>query len=372
MSRLQHLPSELRQTILLLALPTFVAVGRSKVSPHTNFRLICKSLNQDVLEIIKQYEPVYIVGDPAQLRYLRRLKRVFHVKLEIFSTSTIHNLREHVLPPWEAPPLETLLNKWRAEVVRLPKTGLKTVSVDISPVPGFAREKSQEWISYLVNEKKVSNKLFNKHQGDIASIMDSIMTRLGYPDNAEKGAGLTLIVEGFMSRKTAERIPLVLATLERAQRQGIRTHFEPQYLDDVDLPRFEKMLNPLVIAKLDVKPELQGEWKKVKAKLRRALDRDKGLRQVLYKNEMNDTEWVTYSIQRLGRLAIDPLIETNVGIDGIGEGDSMTGSVTFEQLQPLQRAWVHQLALVWGLHSLSFDKSVKGMIALKSVKVCKC
>jgi hypothetical protein len=369
MSHLLQLPSELRQSILLEALPTHIDVSKETASPFGDILLICKSLREDVLEIIKQHEPIYTVRDPAHLRYVRRLKHVAHVKLDIFAPSTIPNLREHVFPPWEAPTLQLLIEKWSGKIARLPKSGLKSVTVDISPVPGYGRERNQEWISFLVNDPKISNKLFNRHNHDIASLVGIVGTRLGQADDAKKKEGVTVIISGSMSRKTGERIPRVLESLERLRSQGFITHFEPHYLDDTDVPRFEKMLNPLIMADLDVEPRFQDEWKLVKKRVRRALERDKGLRQIFYKNEIKNEEWTIHAIQRLARFAIGQLAEheTSAAVKTDGEVES----ITFEFLEPLKRAWVHQVARVLKMDTCSEGERVEGRVVFKSVKVWK-
>jgi hypothetical protein len=365
MSCLLDLPSELRQAILLLALPTHITVGESMPSPIAGILLICKSLKKDTLEIIKQHRPIYIVRYPVHLQYLQHVEHVTHIKLELFSTSTIHNLRNHFFTPWETPPLEALFSQWSVELVHLAKSVPKTVIVDLSPVPGYGREKSQEWISFLVNDSKISKRLFNKKDHQIASLVATIGSILGDSNKAKEKPGVTLIVGGFMSRKSGERIPRVLEVLESLKRQGVRTDFQPEYLDEENVSTFEQADNPLDAALLDLEPELQKAWEGVRARVSRAFRRDRGLRQIFIKNEMKNAEWTTCSIQQLALLAIDQLSERETKL----ELDHKVNSIMFENVEPLERAWLHQIAGVLNLHTLSSDGRGNGRVVLKSVKV---
>jgi hypothetical protein len=365
MSRLLDLPSELRQKILLLALPSYITVCKAAFSPLANLHLICKLVNEDVLELLKHYAPIYVVTDPTHLPYLQHVKRLSRVKLDLFSTCTIHDLREHVFPPWVAPTLPNLINQWSAEVVHLPRSALKDWIVDVSPVPEYGREKGPRWISLLVNDSRVSNRLFNNNEHLIASLLDIIGTCLGDSDKAGQKQGVTLKVEGYLSRKSAVRIPHVLEVLERLPKQGIRIHFEPNHLDEEDCDR---MVNSLAAVPLGLGPELQNAWKKLRHEVRYALQEQKALRQLFIKNEVKDAAWTMFSTQRLVLLAMDQLPEHETKVEPEGE----VKSVTFESLEPLQRAWLHQIAKVLDLQTISSGERENGNVIVKSLKVLKC
>lgn len=129
-----------------------------------------------------------------------------------------------------------LILMWISELAapkcKLPSRGLQAIELDITPVPGYARQRSKAWVAWLVNHSSVSNRMWNMYESDTARVTDSLATWMQITAQNQQPL---LKVTGTVSPKTRLRMPTVLYNIMEAQLFGLKVAFESDYLDDSEV-----------------------------------------------------------------------------------------------------------------------------------------
>lgn len=336
MSKLLELPTELRHQILLEALPLSTTVVPSPESSIGILKRVCKQLYGDLNTLDSQYAPTYIVSEPTQLKYIRPrsgIDQMKQISLHIFSTAKLEHLlrRTHSALDLQAALIGALLLQWddlfRASRPRFPKQGLQTISLDISPIPGYARDHSTAFIAWLVNHPNISNQMFNVYENLLGAIIQSI----GVWVQTSAGRQQPLLkVVGTLSCKTRTRMPSVYTELEKYPKWGgLDAVFEVNFVEDLENLKWEHILEILQHKYERIPHEVHKEKRKiVKDRLRKAFQEDKQFRSLFNKNAVRDPI-----------LTRDVMLEVAEMASGARDEE-----LTYGSLIPLLRALIYQTA----------------------------
>jgi hypothetical protein len=371
MAHLLDLPAELRQQILLLALPGTIKLAATDVSPLVNYLLVCRKIKQDLTQIGIQYAPEYIITEPAHFIYLKHgpaVGRYTHLTLQIFAPASLSSLLDQQFSAVLINDIEKLLTRWsKALLVRvtpLPKIGLKTVNIDVTAIPGYARDRNRNWIAWLVNDSAVSNKMWNHYEHQVATIIDFIGTWFQITAQQQQP---TLRLSGAISPKSKDRMPTVLRSMRRLKNEeGINTIIDLDWLDDPDLLQWEAVLE-LLQREYERTPAgpLRKSRFEVKQCLRHTFERNRRFRSLFNKNVLEDPDWSEKALMDVAALAVSHP----------GQQNSLTQntakSITYEYVESIKRAFLHQLAQALGLRSESTDERMSAGITYKRLVVEK-
>jgi hypothetical protein len=160
-------------------------------------------------------------------------------------------------------------------------------------------------------------------------------------------------------------MPSVLEVLDRLKNEGVHTALDVEYLDDSDLLTWEAALELFQIENEAAKdPRLRRVQVEVKRHIRHTMERNKRLRSLFTKNSIADAEWTQNILLDVARLAASQRTESDNSF--VGEQ-----SLTYEYMDPLKRALLHQLAEALGLRSESSGEMVDTGITYKIVTIEK-
>lgn len=179
MSRLTQLPTELRQQILLLALPDTNRIG----SPTQVLRLfhIDKLLREDMATVVALWSPLHYISHPNALSGMPRILnwKFDRICLDLFYTSDIKRMvcicYCYGPETWTHP---ELVAAW-ADAVPLLPNGVKEVWLDVTPAPAEKRNKHRLILNHWVNDRRVSEAFLGGHVDDVAALVTRIDQHYG-------------------------------------------------------------------------------------------------------------------------------------------------------------------------------------------------
>ncbi|KIW06767.1 uncharacterized protein PV09_02455 [Verruconis gallopava] len=237
MGQFLELPAEIRQEILLSALPEKITVSPAEVHPMTRLLLICKVVKQDVEEIAKKFSPEYLVVEPSHLCCLKSRRPAMSpiecVTLEIFSAATLEAMTGATSSSVSSSEIGDLLYQWNfalgAARSAFPKSGLKQITVDLTPIPHSCRDESDYSITMAVSHPAVANRMFSMCESQISNLIIFICTYLKITAQRQRPK---LLVTGKLSLQTLFRIPTLLQDIARIREEGIEIRFDPEWMDE--------------------------------------------------------------------------------------------------------------------------------------------
>jgi hypothetical protein len=180
MSRLTQLPTELRQQILLLALPDTNRIGSS--TQVLRLFHIDKLLREDMATVVALWSPLHYISHPTALSspMPRTLNwKIDRICLDLFYTSDIKRMACicYCYGPetWTHP---ELIAAW-ADAVPLLPAGVKEVWLDVTPAPAEKRNKHRMILNLWVNDRRVSEAFLGGHVDDVAALVKRIDQHYG-------------------------------------------------------------------------------------------------------------------------------------------------------------------------------------------------
>lgn len=220
MALLTDLPAELRQQILQLipgSMPDEIQLSRSGwPDPVNQLLATCKLLRADTIQLMSTWSFDCLIPRSGYIEHLSRLirakealglkNRIQKVRLLIFAEVTIAHIRDpENLARAHTRPLDRIMKKWTERCSNLPRGDIKTVVVDITPLPRNMLESHPNLVpanlvdtrtelflsEYWVRVSHVMNRL-NEHFNPAAFERTPVMWRW---ETTEEGEDKVVLVE---------------------------------------------------------------------------------------------------------------------------------------------------------------------------------
>lgn len=220
MALLTDLPAELRQQILQLipgSMPEEIQLSQSGwPDPVKQLLATCKLLRADTIQLMSTWSFDCLIPRSGYIEHVPRLirakealglkNRIQKVRLLIFAEVTITNIRDpENLTRAHVRPLYRVMKKWIERCSKLPRGDIKTVVVDITPLPRIMLESQPNLVPanlvdtrtelfldrYWVRVSHVMNRL-NEHFNPAAFERSPVMWRW---ETTEEGEDKVVLVE---------------------------------------------------------------------------------------------------------------------------------------------------------------------------------
>jgi hypothetical protein len=244
-SSFTSLPRELRQRILLLSLPQNIqrAVIPYFSRPAQHLLQICREIRNDMSWVLSRYSPNFYFNNPSHLsEFLSSLNDKFdllafdykpkfeHVTFSIFDDAKVDTMQ------WTCYCLarqmhthDELVNAWARAVPTLPEQ-VKTITLDITPAPGWMRRDRPNWIQSFVQDRRVSKAFVSEHEGVTLLLIQVIYEYFG--------DGATIQLSGQVSAKSRSSLD---ALAMRSHAAGMDVVFVGDVLDVQHIKRTPKI-----------------------------------------------------------------------------------------------------------------------------------
>jgi hypothetical protein len=212
------LPRELRQRILLLTLPHVIkpAIVPYLSLPARAILHVNHTIRQDMCWVLNNYSPHFYFNTPSDLSHLlssltQRSSDAFfdykpkfeHVAFSIFHDAKVDTMH------WTCYCLgrhmhshDELFNAWAAAVPFLPNQ-VTTITLDITPAPGWMREDRPDWIRTFIQDRRVAKIFVPAHEDITLLLIQSIHQHFG--------DGVTVQLSGHISEKNRSSIDAIIA-----------------------------------------------------------------------------------------------------------------------------------------------------------------
>lgn len=220
MALLTDLPAELRQQILRLipgSMPDEIQLSQSGwPDPVNQLLATCKLLRADTIQLMSTWSFDCLIPRSGYIEHLPRLirakealglkNRIQKIRLLIFAEVTIAHIRDpENLARDHVRPLQRIMKKWIERCSTLPRGDIKTVVVDITPLPRKMLESHPNLVlanlvdtrtelflsEYWVRVSHVMNRL-NEHFNPAAFERPPVMWRW---ETTEEGEDKVVLVE---------------------------------------------------------------------------------------------------------------------------------------------------------------------------------
>ncbi|KAF2811332.1 uncharacterized protein BDZ99DRAFT_569407 [Mytilinidion resinicola] len=217
-SPFMSLPRELRQRILLLALPQDVqpAVVPYFSLPVQNLLHISRTVRQEMPWVLNNYSPRFYLRSPSHLAdflsFLSKYRGVLsfeykpkfeHVSLNIFHDAEVDTMQ------WtcycrgrDMHTHDELVNAWVVAVPTIPEQ-VKTILLDITPAPGPMREDRPEWVPGFIQDNRISKRFVTEHE--------AVLMHLVQCTQQQFGNGVSIQLSGQLSEKSRSSLDNVVA-----------------------------------------------------------------------------------------------------------------------------------------------------------------
>jgi hypothetical protein len=213
---LLNLPAELRQKILLLALPDEDRVGAQWPCSASILTLlhICRCLREDMGEVIGVWEPkstvvpypylITRVGkQTAEIAGKESGPKDNRVCLQIFQDADPDRIkwtcycvhREKYTHP-------ELIEAWLGVVPQLP-SHISSILLDVTPAPGWMRRKADYVSEALIHDKRAAKKFLGFHIDDIFRIIVNINRHFRGNIQIQLSGTLSMKSQGFVAEVVA-------------------------------------------------------------------------------------------------------------------------------------------------------------------------
>lgn len=224
MPSLPDLPTELRQQILLLALPDTHRIDFPWPPEITSLFMINKRIFQDMATVMETWSPLHYISFPYSIAptdsnrtYAPKLERIC---LDLFHASDANTIQwtcycqgasRYTHPE--------LIEAWAAAVSQLPHCA-KEVLLDVTPAPAAVRNQHRLFLRKFIYDKCAAKVFLGGHVQDIAALARRIDEHYG---------GLVKIdLTGTLSTKSAFFVEQVSLLAER------HLEFEGEWVSNAD------------------------------------------------------------------------------------------------------------------------------------------
>ncbi|KAK9425885.1 putative R3H domain-containing protein [Seiridium unicorne] len=239
MSRLQRLPKELRQHIIIHTLPVEITAEELRPQLILPLLLICKWLHNDALEVLSIWSPICLLRDPdiknfgSQLSSCRNgFFKSLSLRVQLFATLDMKAfLRSEVR---STIPARHHVERWIDCIRRLPKEIINSVAVDLTPCPQSLRVKNPELVVPFVEEKEMAKKMLLLGTNMLAKLLRDVDSHFNHENRT--GVAVPVLIDGQFGSNSASIIEQIVVKARRALFSpifiGTYTPFEP----DKDMP----------------------------------------------------------------------------------------------------------------------------------------
>lgn len=188
MAMLTDLPSELRQRIIRLipgAMPDEIQLNhKAWPDPVNQLLATCKLLRSDAIRLMSTWSFDCLITRSGYIGHLPRLSRAIEalglknrvqkVRLLIFAEITMAHVREpDNLTRAHLRPLDRIMDKWIERSTKLPRGDIKTVVVDVTPLPRSMLENHPNLVHANLVDSRTQNFL-SRHWTPVSHIMNRL------------------------------------------------------------------------------------------------------------------------------------------------------------------------------------------------------
>lgn len=211
-------PPEIRQKILSYLLPSEVrAFGpSSRESAMESITRSCQTLRSDILQLYASWSPAFRFDEPGDVAKVNRSAEAHAIQtisLRLFARTKLKDIT-HGDGPW----YETVeeLSQWIECTKDLPHVGVRTVVLDLTPVPMWMYVHRPDWVRSTLLDDRC--RMFLKAQVEaIVELMGKLFSTYGEGVSVQIGGqvkgGLRRVVQDITSKTEA-------AYLRRAEFTG--------------------------------------------------------------------------------------------------------------------------------------------------------
>ncbi|KAF1956238.1 hypothetical protein CC80DRAFT_492501 [Byssothecium circinans] len=184
MPTLLTLPRELRQTILLHAVQQEThLIGRTYPKPILSLLQTCILLRNDMAWVISSWTPTWYLTKPSDLPSPPSITivgttykpTITQITISIFHDTLVKNLKKaDWITGYGYLAHPELITAWSASIPSLPKSGIRTIFLDVTPAPGWMRSGHSTSLQSLLKDNRVARLFMNEHGNTIPSLIRQV------------------------------------------------------------------------------------------------------------------------------------------------------------------------------------------------------
>lgn len=214
-------PPELRQTILSYLLPNEIrAFGpSSRESAVESVTRSCRALRSDILQLYASWSPTFRFDEPGDIAKVNSSTEAYAIQtisLRLFARTKLKDIT-HGNGPW----YETVeeLSQWIECTKDLPRVGVRTVVLDLTPVPMWMYTHRPDWVRSTILDDRC--RMFLRAQVEaVVELMGKLFSTYGEGVSVQIGGqvkrSLRRIVQDIISKTEAAHLRRVEFTGEWA------------------------------------------------------------------------------------------------------------------------------------------------------------